>query len=77
MVSATSNVFRAINGDVPLPGDPKKAAEAMWKLSRLEKPPLRLALGKDAMQAIREQAEHLKRSVDEYASWSEDVNYDE
>jgi hypothetical protein len=43
MPNAGSNVLR----------DPAKAAEAIWYLIRLEKPPLRLALVKDAIRGVK------------------------
>jgi hypothetical protein len=77
MASATSNIMRSMNGNLPLQGDPKKAAEAIWKLSQLEAPPLRLALGKDATQVIRQQADQLRQSADNLMDWSEDLDFDE
>jgi hypothetical protein len=73
MPATTSNVLRAMNGNVPLNGDPKKAAKALWKLSKLENPPLRLALGKDAVEVVRRQADLLKQGADEFANWSNDL----
>jgi len=45
-VGATARFQRAYNGKQP--GDPKKAAQAIVRLTQEQKPPLRLLLGSDA-----------------------------
>jgi len=45
-VGATARFQRAYNGKQP--GDPKKAAQAIVRLTQERKPPLRLLLGSDA-----------------------------
>ena len=44
------------------PGDPRKAAAAILSVLDSPDPPLRLALGGDAVDAIRE--EHVRRGAD-------------
>ena len=48
------------------PGDPRKAAKAVFDALAAEKPPLRLALGNDAVDGIRGHAETLMKSL---ADW--------
>lgn len=48
------------------PGDPEKAAAAILTVLAAEQPPLRLALGNDAADAI---ATRLKSAVEEAAAW--------
>lgn len=46
------------------PGDPDKAAAAMIQVVESENPPLRLALGADAVSAINEKIESVKSELD-------------
>jgi NAD(P)-dependent dehydrogenase (short-subunit alcohol dehydrogenase family) len=46
------------------PGDPVKAAQAMLKLVEAQDPPLHLALGADAVQAIRDKMAALGKEID-------------
>ena len=48
------------------PGDPAKAAAAILTALAADRPPLRLALGDDAVDAIRE---HLRAVSDELTAW--------
>ncbi len=50
------------------PGDPARAARAIFQIAALDAPPLRLALGSDAVAAI-ERVEHAR--LDELARWRE------
>jgi len=50
------------------PGDPVRAARVILELAAMEAPPLRLALGSDAVAAI-ERVEHAR--LDELARWRE------
>lgn len=50
VVGATARAQRAYDGRQP--GDPARAAAALLKLAALERPPLRLALGSDALEII-------------------------
>lgn len=46
------------------PGDPAKAAQAMIKVVNSENPPLRLALGEDAVDGINQKLESMKAELD-------------
>jgi len=50
------------------PGDPAKAAEAMIQVVESDNPPLRLALGADAVGAIAEKLQSVKEELD---TWKE------
>ncbi|MEV8632373.1 hypothetical protein AB0395_12025 [Streptosporangium sp. NPDC051023] len=72
---STAQTRAAVEGmDGTQPGDPAKAARAIVEVLGSDKPPLRLALGNDAVDVIRahqdqvrgdlEQWEHLSRATD-------------
>jgi short-subunit dehydrogenase len=46
------------------PGDPDKAAQAMIKVVKSDNPPLRLALGEDAVNGIDRKLESMKAELD-------------
>jgi NAD(P)-dependent dehydrogenase (short-subunit alcohol dehydrogenase family) len=46
------------------PGDPAKAAQAMIKVVASDNPPLRLALGEDAINGINQKLESMKSELD-------------
>lgn len=48
------------------PGDPLKAAEAIYKITTVENPPLRLLLGAGAMKGARNKLAELKKDFDEW-----------
>lgn len=50
------------------PGDPRKAAQAMIKITEVENPPLRLILGEDAITTIEAELEKVKQDI---APWRE------
>ncbi|KAI0738146.1 NAD(P)-binding protein [Daedaleopsis nitida] len=52
-------------------GDIAKAAAAIYRLSEVQSPPLRLVLGKDAVEMARGKISSFSKEVEEYASWSE------
>lgn len=59
----------AVDGmDGTQPGDPRRAAEAILKALEAPEPPLRLALGADAVEAIRAKHERLRADLD---AWEE------
>ncbi|THH29940.1 hypothetical protein EUX98_g4236 [Antrodiella citrinella] len=57
-------------------GDPKKLVKQVLKLVELEKPPLRIVLGKDAIGAIEAHYNAQLQNIKEFASWSEDLEHD-
>lgn len=60
----------------PLKGDTAKAAKVLYELSEIASPPLRLALGKDALDICIDKAAAVLKDVDEYASCSEGIERD-
>lgn len=52
------------------PGDPEKAARAMIQAVESNEPPLRLALGEDAVNAIEQKLQSVKAELDEWRSVS-------
>jgi NAD(P)-dependent dehydrogenase (short-subunit alcohol dehydrogenase family) len=59
------------------PGDPRKAAAAILTALDSPDPPLRLALGADAVDAIRAKHERLRADLDTWEALSRDVAVDE
>lgn len=57
-------------------GDPDKAAKAIYRLSKLKSPPLRLPLHKYAINGIRAKIASVVADVDKYESWSDDLLLD-
>ncbi|EMD33678.1 hypothetical protein CERSUDRAFT_98240 [Gelatoporia subvermispora B] len=55
-------------------GDPQKAVQAFYKLANLPEPPLRLPLGKAAVEMVRKKGVTLVADADAYASWSGDLD---
>nr|VWO98273.1 Zn(2)-C6 fungal-type domain-containing protein [Ganoderma boninense] len=56
-------------------GDPAKGIQKVYELSKLENPPLRLLLGKDINQYVKEYIAQLTKEVDEYEAWSDNLGY--
>lgn len=56
-------------------GDPEKAAEVLFNLTREEQPPLRLVLGSDALEIINKKVEDLTDELKRYASISRSTDY--
>jgi len=48
------------------PGDPRRVGEAVVMLSRLERPPLRLLLGRDAYEAVHAKLAAMQASIAEW-----------
>jgi NAD(P)-dependent dehydrogenase (short-subunit alcohol dehydrogenase family) len=63
-VGVRRQLVRDVHGK--LPGDPRDVGEAVVRLSRLEKPPLHLLVGRDAYQACCEKVEGLKAPIFEW-----------
>jgi hypothetical protein len=59
------------------PGDPRKAATAIIAALAAPDPPLRLALGADAVDAIRAKHERLRADLDGWEAASRDTAFDE
>jgi NAD(P)-dependent dehydrogenase (short-subunit alcohol dehydrogenase family) len=58
-----------------LPGDPKKVAEAVLMVTRLDEPPLRLLLGRDVLKAMRDKLAALASSIEEWEAVTKNVNF--
>ena len=58
-----------------LPGDPRKVAEAVLLVTKLDEPPLRLLLGRDVLTAMRNRMAGLTASIDEWEPVTRDVNF--
>jgi hypothetical protein len=58
-----------------LPGDPKKVAEAVLMVTRLDDPPLRLLLGRDVLKAMRDKLAALASSIEEWQAVTKNVNF--
>ena len=58
-----------------LPGDPRRAAEAVVMVSELEDPPLHLLLGRDVLSAFRAKLEDLTSSMDQWEPVTKDVGF--
>jgi NAD(P)-dependent dehydrogenase (short-subunit alcohol dehydrogenase family) len=58
------------------PGDPRKAAAAILSVLDAPDPPLRLALGADAVEAIRAKHERLRADLDGWEALSRDTAFD-
>ena len=58
-----------------LPGDPRKVAEAVLMVAKLDDPPLRLLLGRDVLKAMRDKIATTTSSIDKWESVTRDVNF--
>ena len=58
-----------------LPGDPRKVAEAVLMVTKLDDPPLRLLLGRDVLKAVRDRLHAFSASIDEWVPVTKDVNF--
>jgi len=72
-VGAVARFQRGYDGAQP--GDPKKAAAAVLNIARLDEPPMRLLLGRDAVRAAAE-AERTRAEADrKWRSLSESTDF--
>ncbi len=58
-----------------LPGDPRKVAEAVLMVTKLDEPPLRLLLGRDVLKAVRDKLAAFSASIDEWEAVTKNVNF--
>ncbi|EIW52326.1 NAD-P-binding protein [Trametes versicolor FP-101664 SS1] len=56
-----------------LPGDPTKAAEALYRAASIQNPPLHLVLGKDAIALAKKEAAELQDTIARFEDWSNDL----
>jgi NAD(P)-dependent dehydrogenase (short-subunit alcohol dehydrogenase family) len=73
-VGKTREFARSMGGTQP--GDPLKAAAAIDKALRAEKTPLRLQLGMDAIDAVRQHSEALLKDLGEWEQVGRDTQLD-
>ena len=82
MVAAQTRkaILSSLTGNMEPPykveGDTAKAAEALYRLSEVPSPPLRLVLGKSTVGMAREKIKSFSAVVEEYAYWSEGLYKD-
>ena len=74
-VGARKTLIKAFAND--LPGDPRKVAEAVLMVAKLDDPPLRLLLGRDVLKAVRDKIAALSASIEEWKAVTKDVNFPE
>lgn len=58
-----------------LPGNPRKVAAAVVMLAGMDDPPLRLLLGRDVLNAMRERLAAMSASIDEWEAVTLDVDF--
>lgn len=73
LITGTDQAWEYLRNSAP--GDPCKAAAAIGQLLQTENPPLRLALGPDAVQSVRDKAEKLLQDLNEWEHLSVTTNY--
>ncbi|KAJ6490918.1 hypothetical protein C8R45DRAFT_991132 [Mycena sanguinolenta] len=54
-------------------GDPGLGAEAIYRFSTLESPPMRWAMGKDSISGVRRQIKQVTAEIDDFESWSDNL----
>ena len=57
------------------PGDPRRVADAVLRVSELSEPPLHLLLGHDVYKAYRDKLRGLTESIEEWKDVTLDVNF--
>ena len=76
--ASAGQLIKTINGYTGnQPGDPAKAARAIMKAVDSENPPLRLALGSIALEAVRKKLSSMQQDYDEWEEVSVDTSFDE
>jgi len=60
-----------------LDGDVDKFALRMYRLVQLDEPPFYLPLHRLALEGARDKSEKLRKAVEEFGSWSDDIYLDE
>lgn len=57
------------------PGDPSKLAQALLQLANAAKPPLRLALGTDALERVAEKNAFVAHETEQWRALSESTDF--
>ncbi|MDY0038296.1 MAG: oxidoreductase [Zoogloea oleivorans] len=73
-VTSTVDRMKARHGTQP--NDPRRLAKVLIKLSRMDRPPLRLPLGKDAIDRLRQKLDSVKAEFDAYEDLCLSVAFD-
>ncbi|MGH6861336.1 MAG: oxidoreductase [Phyllobacterium sp.] len=73
VVGAAARAQREYNGTQPC--DPQKAAKVIVDLAQQNTPPLRLALGTDALKAIAAASQRRKTELDAWRDWSASTDF--
>jgi len=73
IVGAAIRMQRQYHGQQP--GDPGKAASVIMRLADMDAPPLRIALGSDAVQAIEAADEERLSEVDRWRNLSRSIDF--
>ncbi|KAH8108104.1 hypothetical protein BXZ70DRAFT_1069255 [Cristinia sonorae] len=71
-----SAAVRQLLLDPNMGNNPTKGAKQIIRVAELEQPPLRLALGKDALTMIEAQVTSVLAGLKEYTSWSNNLEFD-
>jgi hypothetical protein len=73
-----TSTMRQNTHNVVLPGDTDKAAKVIYQLfaDRTENLPLRIPLGKDTIQALRDRVKMLTTEADSVEKYSDDLAHD-
>ncbi len=66
--------LQALSGNQP--GDPKKAAEAIYKLNLLEEPPVHLPMGKIAYQVFENVLNNLKDELKQHEDLGKELDFE-
>ncbi|KAI0074376.1 NAD(P)-binding protein [Panus rudis PR-1116 ss-1] len=66
-----------LNNPEFFPNDPEKAAKVLFRLSNEPNPPLKLALSAESVAAIKASLDQQLTSLHNYASWSENLTFDQ
>jgi NAD(P)-dependent dehydrogenase (short-subunit alcohol dehydrogenase family) len=75
VVGAAARFQRDFNGQQP--GDPQKAARVIMEVGQMEEPPFRLALGSDAIAAIRNASNIRQSQLNEWETMSRSTDFDD
>jgi NADP-dependent 3-hydroxy acid dehydrogenase YdfG len=65
----------AVERNYQQPGDPSKLAQAILEIVNTDKPPLRLPLGSDTLQAIAQKNAYVEQETAKWRTLSESTNY--
>lgn len=75
--AATDAIRRRLEqSDGKQAGDPVKAAEAILKLTEMENPPLRLAMGNSAVDIIRTKLQNQLAELAEHEAWARSMDFE-